>query len=78
MNDWTDSTSVFLDEFNEVAVQLKPSDVAIDKRTEVDGDEFDKTDNKEEKSEKDLLKVEEGRVKMLNTANELIHKITVS
>ncbi|XP_028414728.1 nuclear anchorage protein 1-like isoform X2 [Dendronephthya gigantea] len=75
VNDWADDTSAFLDEFNEIAVQLKPSDVVVDKAAEEDGDGSDKINDKGEKSEQDLEKVDEGRIEKLKTANELIHKI---
>jgi hypothetical protein len=75
VNDWTTSTTVFLDEFNVIAGQLVPSDASVkDKASDVG--ETDATDGQSDAVDGD--DVEKASEEKINAANEIIHRIAVS
>ena len=78
VNNWTASTTVFLDEFNDIAGQLVPSDASgKDKASDVG--ETDSTDGQGDAVDgDDVEKAKKEREEKINAANEMIHKIAVS
>ena len=80
VNNWTASTTVFLDEFNDIAGQLVPSDASgKDKASAVVSDETDATDGQGDAVDgDDVEKAKKEREEKINAANEMIHKIAVS
>ena len=78
VNNWTASTTVFLDEFNDIAGQLVPSDASgKDKASDVG--ETDVIDSQGDAVDgDDVEKAKKEREEKINAANEMIHKIAVS
>jgi hypothetical protein len=78
VNDWTTSTTVFLDEFNDIAGQLVPSDASgKDKASDVG--ETDLTDGQDDAVDgDDVEKAKNEREEKINAANEIVHRIAVS
>ena len=77
MNDWTGSTTKFVDEFNAIAVHLAPAD-ADTKTTEEGGKEADEKDVALGDEAEDGEKKDEEREEKVKEANEMIEKIAVS
>ena len=78
VNDWTTSTTVFLDEFNDIAGQLVPSDASgKDKASDVG--ETDVIDGQGDAVDgDDVEKAKKEREEKINAANEIIHRIAIS
>jgi hypothetical protein len=78
VNDWTTSTTAFLDEFNVIAGQLVPSDASgKDKASDVG--ETDVIDGQGDAVDgDDVEKAKKEREEKTNAANEIIHRIAVS
>ena len=81
VNDWTTSTAVFVDEFNDVAPQVLQLDDSSEKDKEANA-KTEETDAKEGEGEAvggdDEDKAKQERLEKINTANDIIHKIAVS
>ena len=73
VNNWTTSTTVFIEQFNEVASTLPSSDTPGTEAVKGDDEGGDKTIDANE-----LGKAMEEHEENIKTANELIHKIAVS
>ena len=80
VNVWTASTTVFLDDFNDISAQLATlSDVAKKDGDEKVKDESDEPETKDGAADEvDAEKAKEERDEKIETANEIIQKIAVS
>lgn len=78
VSDWTTSTTVFVDEFNEIAPQLLQTDDTPEK-DEKDDATTDETGAKDGAvDEGDEEKAKQEREEKISKANEVIHRIAVS
>ena len=81
VSDWTTSTTVFVDEFNEIAPQLLQTDGTPekDKKDDATTDETGTKDGEADAvDEGDEEKAKQEHEEKINEANDVIHRIAVS